>query len=648
MANNADPARKLAVVLHADVVSSTTLVQLNETIAHRRITDAFTRFSETVLHYGGTVREIRGDALVAEFPRASDAVSAALAAQVANREHNVILDGDIRPELRVGIALGEVVIADNTVTGPGIVLAQRLEQLAEAGGVCVQGSIYEAVPNRMPFEYTKLGDQKLKGFEESIRVFSVALKPGESIPRSELAAGAGRRKHPWLAVSLIVLLLITGGLVAWLQPWKSGLDIAGPDANALTLPEKPSIAVLPFENLSGDPEQEYFADGMTDDLITDLSKLSGLFVIARNSSFAYKGEPTDVRKLARELGVQYVLEGSIRRASDQVRINAQLVDGLTGGHLWAERFEGRWGDVFGLQDRVRSRILQSLALELAPDESARMDANKTANPEAYDAFLQGLSLLRLHTRSGIKEAHTHFSRAIELDPDYARAHAALAATYWKSKLRAWFVDFKWQDPVSLVERHLQLAMNHPDPLAHRVAAELHLFRFQFEQAVSEAERAVALDPNDAESYAKLAEILTFAGDSEAAMHAIDQAMRLDPHYPPDYLKLKGRAALTNGDLSKAGELFRRARYRNPSINAWELGAIYGHLGREEEATRVIEEYLRIRGWRNWRQVRHLLPYFPYRRSEDIKRFGLGLVKAGLCCAEHVDEYLANPRTILTR
>ena len=249
-------SRKLAVLLHADVVGSTSLVQKNETLAHERIQDTFRRFSETISSYGGVALEIRGDALVAEFARASDAVSASLAFQATNATHNEQLSDDLKPVLRIGIAMGEVVIADNTVTGEGVVLAQRLEQLAEQGGICIQGAAYWTLPKRLPFEYQNLGEQQLKGFDDPVSVYAVSLKPGNAIPDP-------RSKNP------------------------SEISIPA-------IPEKPSIAVLPFTNMSGDTEQEYFSDGITEDITTALSHFSGLFVIARNSSFTYKGDRKSV------------------------------------------------------------------------------------------------------------------------------------------------------------------------------------------------------------------------------------------------------------------------------------------------------------------------------------------------------------------
>ena len=261
-------SRKLAVIIHADIVGSTTLVQQNETIAHQRIQSAFRRFSEIITTYGGTTCELRGDALIAEYERASDAVAAALAFQQANATHNASLEDEIRPELRIGISMGEVVIADGTVTGAGVVLAQRLEQLAETGGVVVQGSVAETVPNRMPFDFSNLGEQQLKGFDQPIRAFSVKLTPGQTLPAPEKSL---------------------------LQPE------AKPDR--LPVSEKPSIAVLPFNNMSNDPEQDYFADGIVEDIITAISHIKQWRVIARNSSFVYKGQNVDIREVAEKLGV---------------------------------------------------------------------------------------------------------------------------------------------------------------------------------------------------------------------------------------------------------------------------------------------------------------------------------------------------------
>ena len=312
--------------------------------------DAFRSFSDTIVLHGGIAHEIRGDALIAEFSRASDAISPALAFQSNNTAHNERLTDGILPVLRIGVAMGEVVIADNTVTGEGIVLAQRLEQLAEPGGICVQGAAYETTPKRLPFEYENLGERNLKGFTEPVRVYAVKH-------RSEVKASA-------------------------------------PDASILSetvrpkLPDKPSIAVLPFTNMSGDPEQAYFAEGMAEDIITTLSKLKDWLVVARNSSFAYGGRYVDIREGGSELGVRYVLEGSVRRSGNRLRITGQLIEAGSGTHLWADRFDGNFDDVFALQDHISESVVGAIEPSL---RRAKIERSRRKQPDdmgAYDLYLR--------------------------------------------------------------------------------------------------------------------------------------------------------------------------------------------------------------------------------------------------------------------
>ncbi len=343
-------SRKLAVILHADVVGSTAFVQQNESLAHERIQAAFHNFAETIKVYGGIARELRGDALVAEFNRASDAVAAALAFQVLNGESNSTLDNDIQPQLRIGISLGEVIIADNTITGTGVVLAQRLEQLAEPGGVVVQGSVSETVPTRMPFEYEGLGEQMLKGFDQPVRAFIARLKSGEKPPAPEEVVSAAD---------------------------------ATPSTSSPPIPDEPSIAVLPFTNMSNDPELEYFSDGISEDIITALSKISALMVIAGNSTFTYKGKAVDIKQVGREQGVRYVLEGSVRRAGNRIRITAQLIDTTTGHHLWAENYDRDLEDIFALQDEITKKVVSTLDVQLVLGEQSQLWSDGTDNLEAW-------------------------------------------------------------------------------------------------------------------------------------------------------------------------------------------------------------------------------------------------------------------------
>ena len=395
-------SRKLAVIIHADVVGSTTLVQQNETIAHERIQSAFRRFSEIIASYGGTTRELRGDALIAEYERASDAVTAALAFQQANATHNASLEYEIRPELRIGISMGEVVIADGTLTGAGVVLAQRLEQLAETGEVVVQGSVAETVPSRMPFDFANLGEQSLKGFEQPVRAFAVRLEADQTLPAPEAKV---------------------------VQP--------GAEPERRPVSDKPSIAVLPFDNMSNDPEQDYFADGIVEDIITALSHIKQWHVVARNSSFVYKGQSVDIRDVAEKLGVHYVLEGSVRKGGNRVRITGQLIDAKSGTHLWAGRFDGDLEDIFELQDKVTESVVGAIEPSLRMAEIERAKRKPPHDMDAYDLYLRALPEINAMRPERNWQALDYLHQSIELDPNYGLALAHLAWADEERLARAW-------------------------------------------------------------------------------------------------------------------------------------------------------------------------------------------------------------------
>ncbi|MEJ2178264.1 MAG: adenylate/guanylate cyclase domain-containing protein, partial [Gammaproteobacteria bacterium] len=379
-------SRKLAVLLHADVVGSTALVQIDEEVAHGRMRGAFQRFSTCIAEYGGVTHEIRGDALIAEFPRVSDAVAAAKQFQNANTKFNQKLLDAIRPEFRVGIAMGEVVIADGTVTGEGIVLAQRLEQIAESGGVCIQGAAYETVPKRLGFSFNNLGDTLLKGFDDPVRVYALKYEPPDNVT-----------------------------------------DDAFPDKDAtlIELPDEPSIAVLPFTNMSADPEQEFFSDGISEDIITALSKIRGIMVVARNSTFTYKGQAVDIKQVGKDQGVRYVLEGSVRKAVNRVRVTAQLIDATTGHHVWAEKYDRELDDIFAVQDELMREIVVALDVELREGEQVRVWASGTNNVEAWELVRLSTPIVLNRIVDDLNKAKGWIERALELDPNYATAWVML-------------------------------------------------------------------------------------------------------------------------------------------------------------------------------------------------------------------------------
>jgi TolB-like protein len=424
------------------------------------------------------------------------------------------------------------------------------------------------------------------------------VKAGEQVPLPELAvSGEAHFRKPkrlWTA-SAIALLILVGGALAWWQPWKPEFEPSSMERMAFPLPNKPSIAVLPFTNMSGDPEQEYFVDGMTDDLITDLSKISGLFVIARNSTFTYKGKSVKVQQVAEELGVRYLLEGSVRRAGEQVRINAQLIDATTGGHLWAERYDGSLADVFALQDKVTQKIVAALAVTLTADENVLRTQKETNNLEAYDAFLEGWTRYRQFTPEDFAKAIPHFHRAIQLDPDYARAHAALAAVYTESDWKGWsfWLGIGWQAGRQQANRHLKAAMKNPTPLAHRIASLMRVSEDRTEEAITEAERAIALDPNDPSGYDAMARILIYSGRPAKSLEFISTAQRLDPQ--TNYLSRIGQAQFELEQYEEVVTTLRRYSQRN-AFDAQPflyLASAYGHLGREDEAKSAFQTFTDI-------------------------------------------------------
>ena len=406
-----------------------------------------------------------------------------------------------------------------------------------------------------------------------------------------------------------------------------------PEHPPLSLPDKPSIAVLPFTNMSDDMQQEYFADGMTDDLITDLSKISGLFVIAGNSSFTYKGKAVDVKDVARDLDVRYVLEGSVRRVGDQVRINAQLIDATTGGHLWADRYDGTLGDVFGLQDQVTSKIATVLAVQLSASDQNRETKKETASTDAYDEFLKGWNQYLKRTPDSFAQAIVHFGRAFAIDPSYSRAYAALAATYWQSWKRFWHEEVgerRWHDARVQAEGYLTKAMKNPTPLAHQIASAISLQRGNLDKSIAEGEKSIAIDPNDSEGYIALADALIYSGDAQQGALMVEQAMRLNPHYPPYYLYELGLAKFALGLLDQAAAEFEKAVALNPK-DVWAqrmLLATYGKLGRDDEAARVRENLSRSE-FLGLLTINSASFWHPFQDSENNVRFAEGLRMAGV-------------------
>ncbi len=549
---------KLAVILHADVAGSTALVRQDEQLAHERIQGTFHRFGDTITKYHGHVRELRGDALLAEFERASDAVTAALAFQAGQIDFNTQLNDGIQPTVRVGIAMGEVIIADDTITGTGVVLAQRLEQLSKPGGVVIQGAAYETIPGRFPFEFENLGEQVLKGFDQPVRAFIARLRKGEEIPTPDTVA-TPKSMEP----------------------------------ENLEVPNKPSIAVLSFENISGDHEQEYFSDGISEDLTTALSRFNWLFVIARNSAFAYKGVAVDVKQVGRELGVRYVLEGSVRRAGDRVRVNAQLIDTDTDSHVWAEQFDRQMVDIFDLQDDIVASIAATVAPEITLAEIERSRGKRPNALNAWDHYLRATAAYRKMTHEDVGIAIALLGQATDDDPEFANAYALLCRCYILIGARGWVrpVSEAYEKSRHYAEKAVQLSPSSPE--ANHALAFVMVMTGEADQAITVARRAIELNPNFADAHTVLAQALIFSGDLEKGLEACHRAERSNPrdNRGSRTFDIKGHGYFSLGKYEQAIEAAKKGLHQNPSAygSLVVLACSYAQLGRMEEAKHYVDE-----------------------------------------------------------
>jgi adenylate cyclase len=438
--------RRLTAILAADVVGYSRLMGADEA----GTLDALKTHRKELLNpkaaqYGGRTIKLMGDGVLMEFPSVVDAVAFAVEVQCAMRDRNAEVREDQRLSYRIGINIGDVIVEGDDIYGDGVNVASRLEGLAESGGVCLARNVFEQVKEKLDLTIEHMGEREVKNIAEPVTIYRVVLDDKAAalvtpVVRVE-AKPAGQR---WaVAVASAIVLFVAAGGALWWQPWKAEIEpanVASYEPPAAVLADNPSIAVLPFDNISGDPEQEYFADGMTEDLITDLSKISDLTVISRTSTSGYKGRKIDIREVREALNVRYVIEGSVRKAGEQVRINAQLIDATTGGHLWAERYDGNLDDIFSLQDQVLEKIVASLALRLSETERIRLAAKGTDSVAAHDLYLRGLFLESAFTREGNQEAKRVYEQVLAIDPDYALPYARIANILELNARNGWSVD----------------------------------------------------------------------------------------------------------------------------------------------------------------------------------------------------------------
>ena len=473
-----------------------------------------------------------------------------------------------------------------------------------------------------------------RGYRLIAGVTTVEPQQTDSFQKLDTTA-AGRSKLGRISAAALVLMVIAAGII-WFTfgQRESVATLSLAESTDLALPDMPSIAVLPFMNIGNEVEHSYFSDGITDDLITDLSKLSGLFVISRNSTFRYKGRAVDAKQVANQLGVRYILEGSVRRIDNRVRVNTQLIDGISGGQLWAERYDGDLQDVFALQDRITGKIISALAVRVTTEDHSRLSETRTTNMAAYDEFLKGWELHWRFTRDDFARSEAHLKKAIELDPNYARAHEALALIYWQAWKQKWHVNSGSRLAGWVRARQeLDASMSQPTPLAFSLRSAMHLYNRRYQQAIDEARKAINLNPSSATGYLALADAQAFNGEPLEAISSARKALRRDPNFPAPYLTVQGRSYFDMQQYDQAVASLNRAVSINPDDDESYvlLLATYGELQQMTQADEILQRL-------NGKLKRASLPEFtldwpknrwPYRNHEDRDRLIDGLKKAGV-------------------
>jgi TolB-like protein/class 3 adenylate cyclase len=586
--------RKLAAILAADIAGFSRLAGADEdrTLARLRALRSDLIDPAIAVHSGRVVKRT-GDGFIAEFRSVVYAVRCAIEIQSGMGERNAGVPAERRIEFRMGVHLGDVVEeSDGDLMGDGVNIAARLEGVAEPGAICLSEDAYRQIKGRFDITAADLGQTALKNIAEPVRVYSLKVGVSPEPPSEE--------RRP-----------------------------AAPEAAPRsTAPNKPSIAVLAFNNMSGDPEQEYFSDGISEDIITDLSMLSELHVIARNSSFAYKKAAVSVPEAAKALGARYVLEGSVRKAGARIRVTAQLIDSASGGHIWANRFDRELTDIFAVQDELTREIVNALKLKLTSGERDRLVRRRAVNVEAYEFLLRAREQAMALTRSGNIAARSLAEAAIAIDPNYAAAHALIAFTHQNDYANGYSADpgQSLRTGRELAER--AVSMDAEEPAALLALGAAHAWGRDLDRAEAEARRGLALSPNSVDLRILLASVQIGLGDPAGGLATIDALMRLDPHYPEIALQFLADARFSLGEYELAIEALEMRLKRNPqSETAFALlASCYGWLGRREDSRKAWEEALRINpdfSIERRRQVQ------PFRHPEDFERRVEGLRKAGL-------------------
>ena len=622
--------RKLTAILGADVKGYSRLMDDDEEATLRTLTSHRTAFKNLVEEYRGRVVSTPGDYVLAEFSSVVDAVNCAVEIQRELAERNAELPENRKMEFRIGINLGDVIEEDGQIYGDGVNIAARMEPLADAGGICISGRVYDQVANKLGLEYEYLDVHEVKNISTPIRVYKVLSYPGAAAHR-EIAAKETfmGQKNRILAISIASVLLIVAVIAG---VWKfsgesSSIEPTSVEKMAFPLPQKPSIAVLPFENLGDDPTMDKVVDGITGNIITLLSKVPQLFVISRRSTFAYKDKQVKVQQMAEDLGVRYVLEGSVHKEDDKVRVTVQLVDALEGHHLWTERYDRQFDDVFGIQDEIALNVCSALRVLLSEGEQARVVRGMTRSVEAYDLYLQADVQHNLWSKESEAKARDLAQQALAIDPNYIDAWNMLIGTH--------LIDARFgygesrEGSLRAVEDAINkvLALDDTNSSAYGSLGQVHLWRGEHDKAIIARKKAYTLNPNNSGNIASLAWTMFASGEPEEALVLIKEAMRLNPSFPDWWLMILEESYRLSGRYDEAIEtIHEELRRLDNYFTRTRLALYYAQIGRDEEARAEITQVLQLKPDMNL-QIWEKAQFFKNkdwleRDLADLRRVGL--------------------------
>jgi len=618
--------RKLTAVLSADAVEYSRLMAEDETATVKTIATYREIMTSLIKQHRGRVVDSPGDNVLAEFSSVVDAVQCAVAVQNEFQTRNAELPENRRMEFRIGINLGDVIDEENRLYGDGVNIAARLESLADPGGICVSKTAFDQIETKLPLGYEYLGEQSVKNIPKPVGAYRVLTRPdaaGKVIGEKRFL---GRFSRKTAMTAIIVLLVVAGGLVGWniyLQQSKK-VEPASVENMALPLPEKPSIAVLPFDNMSDDPNQEVFSDGITEEIISSLSKTEQLFVIARNSTFTYKGKPVKVKQVAEELGVRYVLEGSVRKTEDRVRVTAQLIDATKGHHLWSERYDRELKDIFAVQDEITMKIVTALQIELTEGEQIRMMASGYKN---LDVLLKAMELLSLW-RHGTIESHMRHGQiaqeVIDMAPELPVGYRSLGWYHWWLARTGKLPRENMKKAFEMAQKAISL--DESDALSHALLGSIYIRMRQYEKAIASGERSIELDPNGAQVHLLLGQSLNYAGRPEEAIVKTKKGIRLNPFPNYMYYRELGIAYNQMGQYEKALTEFKKAHQLVPE-SPWVIGDLaitYSLLDQQEEARILAAKCVELAPFVSVSFISNS----PFKNQEFTKRIADAMRKAG--------------------